>query len=174
MKKLLTLIVVALAMISISASADYTTNKTSVISVDPLDLINAGRINAIYETKFGNANNSLTINGSYWSWSEYGSAIGAGVSYRWYLDPFKEGKKALNGLSLGPRLDYYYWTWDFFAGYSDYSYSTLAIGGEVNYKWVFDNQWVVEPNIKFGIPILKESGGSYTSYGFGLNLGYAF
>ena len=158
------------ATLNINA-ASYTTSKGAVISVDPVDLIN-GRLNATYEKKLS-PSNSLTINGSYWMYNSYLNAFGVGASYRWYLDPFEEGKKAMNGLSVGPRLDFYYWSYDYLG--FDHSWSTLAIGAEVNYKWVFSDKWSVEPTIKFAIPILKEKGYDYyTNYGFGVNIGYCF
>lgn len=157
-------------------AADYTTPKSKVVSIDPIDLIN-GRINATFENKMS-ATNSFTINASYWSFNKYLSAGGVGASYRWYIDPFEEGKKSLNGLSVGPRLDFFYWTYDWSEWHMDnYSYTTLAIGGEVNYKWAFGDggKWIIEPSIKIAFPILKEKGyDHYTNYGFGVNIGYAF
>ena len=100
----------------------------------------------------------------------WASAFGIGGAYRWYFDPFSEGKSSLNGLFVGPRLDFFMWSW--YDG--EVTYSTLAIGAEVNYKWTFSNKWVVEPTVKFVFPVMIESGYSYTNYGFGVNLGYAF
>jgi hypothetical protein len=180
MKKLLIVMVAVMAICGASNSASaakFTTNSKSILSVDPVDLIN-GRVNVTYEMAdplFGGKNNSLTVSGSYWGYSEWLTAFGVGASYRWYLDPFDEGKRSLNGLSVGPRLDFYYWGYDYY-GFSD-SWSTLAIGAEVNYKWVFaKGKFSVEPTFKFTFPILKPDYGyfGYTNWGFGVNLGYAF
>ena len=166
------ILVLAFFTTTLLNAASYTTTKGAVISIDPVDFIN-GRINATYESKL-NAINSFTANATYWHWNKHGSAFGIGGSYRWYIDLFEEKKSALNGLSIGPRADFFFWSWSYDNPIlDDKTYSTFAIGGEVNYKWVFD-KWSVEPTIKFGIPLLKEKGYDYTSYGFGINLGYCF
>ena len=159
------------ATLTMNATPSYTTSKGAALVVDPVDLIN-GRINLTYEKKL-NSKNSFTINASYWNWADWLSAFGVGASYRWYLDLFEEGKTGMNGLSVGPRADIFFWSYD--AG-NTHSYSTVAIGGEANYKWVFgDGKWAVEPTIKLTIPIVKEKGYNYYSnYGFGVNIGYCF
>ena len=157
-----------------TSAAMYTTSKSKVVSIDPFDLINAGRINATYERKIS-AKNSFCINGSFWSFDEFRTAFGIGGAYRWYFDLFEEGKSSMNGLSVAPRLDLYYWSesWNNHL-LKDESYPTLALGAEVNYKWVFSDKWVIEPTIKLVFPVLKKSGHRYTNHGFGINLGYAF
>ncbi|MCL2039285.1 MAG: hypothetical protein FWG85_02520 [Bacteroidetes bacterium] len=176
MNRFITLLIVftfaAATLTTTTNAAEYTTSKSKVVSVDPLDLIN-GRINATFENKMS-AKNSFTVNASYWSYWDWLSAMGIGGSYRWYIDPFEEGKSALNGLSLGPRVDMFYWSSNF--EYDD-PWVTLAIGAEVNYKWAFGDggKWSVEPTIKFMFPVVKGKKYTYyTNYGFGVNLGYAF
>ena len=183
MNKFITLLIVftfaAASLTTIAADKNYTTSKNKVVSLEPFDFLFNGRINATFETKMG-ASNSLTINGSYWDLSKYWSAFGLGASYRWYLDPFEEGKKALNGLSVGPRIDFFFWTYDYssvISGHKSETSSSFAIGGEVNYKWAFGDggKWVIEPTLKLMFPVRKADGLSgYSSYGFGVNLGYAF
>jgi len=172
MNKFFTLLLAITLAASLSINAaSYTTKKGSVLSVDPVDFIN-GRINLTYEKKLS-TNNSFTINGSFWSYYSYLTAFGAGASYRWYLDPFEESKTALNGLSVGPRADIYFWSYDNHG--IDHSYSTVAIGAEVNYKWAFSDKWSIEPTIKFMFPVKKEKGYDfYRNYGFGVNIGYCF
>jgi len=161
------------ASLTVNAAALHSTNHASVISIDPLDLLFEGRITATYEQKLS-TRNSFTVNAIFWNHSKDAFAFGVGGSYRWYFDLFEEGKSSLNGLSIGPRLDFLFWDW---AGNDEKkaaSFSTLALGGEVNYKWVFDGKWSVEPTIKFVIPVLRKSGYSYTNHGVGVNLGYCF
>jgi len=169
------ILVAALLFTNTANAADFTTSKDKVVSVDPLDLLIDGRINATFEKKLS-PKNSFTVNATYWGYDKYATAFGLGASYRWYFDLFEEGKSSLNGLSVGPRLDFFFWNRSYNnPSLEDVTYSTLAIGGEVNYKWVFGGgKWAVEPTIKFVIPVLKESGYSYTNYGLGINLGYCF
>ena len=177
MKKFLALILVfSITVISftVNASTPFTTSENAVISVDPIDLLFEGRINATYEKKL-NVKNSFTMNATYWHYSSHGSAFGVGGSYRWYFDLFEEDKSALNGFSVGPRADVFFWNWNYDDPNSkNTTYTTLALGGEVNYKWVFDSKWSVEPTIKFVFPVVKQSGYKYTNYGLGVNLGYCF
>ena len=172
MKNFFTLVIAfVFTAATLGHAASYTTSKGAAISIDPIDLIN-GRVNLTYEKKLG-ANNSLTINGSYWSWASWLSAFGVGASYRWYIDPFDEGKTTMNVLSVGPRADFFFWSYDL--SYVDHTYTTFAIGAEVNYKWTFSDKWIVEPTLKLMIPVKKESGYDYyNNYGFGVNLGMAF
>ena len=169
-------VVTLFALVIQANAADYTTKKTKVISIDPLDLLFEGRINATFETKMS-PTNSLTINATYWNYTKYFYAIGAGASYRWYVDPFEEGKKGLNGFSVGPRAEFFSWTWDpGIKGWETESEITLSIGAEVAYKWTFSDKWVVEPIFKLGFPVKKPDWGgwSYTNWGLGVNLGHAF
>jgi hypothetical protein len=176
MKKFLTLAAVALlfACTAVTASAaSYTTGANNVISINPVGLID-GRLNATFEHKLA-PKNSLTVNASYWGLDDWASAFGIGASYRWYFDPFEEGKSAINGLSVGPRLQFYQWSYDYDLPYlEDFSYSSLSLGVEVGYKWVFSSKWVVEPTFNYAFPIMKKSGYSFADYGWGVNLGYAF
>jgi hypothetical protein len=179
MKKFLTLAAIAIFFACTAApasAASYTTGANNVISIDPLDLLISGRINATFEHKMS-AKNSLTINASYYSFSDWWSAIGVGASYRWYVDPFEEGKSALNGLSLGPRVQYFSWNWDGpDYGYGDWgNYSSFSIGVEVAYKWTFSSKWVIEPIFKYTFPVMKKDYGfTPDDWGLGVNLGYAF
>ncbi|MDR0926598.1 MAG: DUF3575 domain-containing protein [Ignavibacteria bacterium] len=175
MKKYFLLVAVALIFAWSSATtsaANYTTNAVNVISINPFSLID-GLLNVTFEHKLS-AKNSLTVNASYWGYESYATGIGIGASYRWYIDLFEEGKSATNGLSIGPRLQYYHWSYSWDNDWADFSYSSLSLGVEIAYKWVFDNKWVVEPTLNYSFPIVKKSGYSFTDYGFGVNLGYAF
>jgi hypothetical protein len=156
-----------------STAATYTTSKNKVVSVNPVSL-SYGKVNVSLESKMGTSN-SFTGTFGYWNWQYDYTAINIGVSYKWYIDAFEEGKNALNGLAIGPRLDYYFWN---YSGNNPYykEYSGFDIGAEVSYKWVFGNgKWAVEPLISFGFPILKNDYNyKPQNYGWGVNLGYCF
>jgi len=121
-------------------------------------------------------NNSFTVTAGYWDWGWDYYALNVGAAYKWYVDPFEEGKKSLNGLAVGPRLDFYYN--DYSGPYSNLyeAYSTFTIGAEVSYKWVFGSgKWAVEPLFNFSIPVVKKDYGfTPQSFGWGVNLGYCF
>jgi len=170
-------LLLAFSFAAVSPTVDaalYSTNKEAVFSIDPIDLLFEGRISAVYEKKLS-AKNSFTVNASFWDYDRNSSAFGVGASYRWYFDLFEEGKSSFNGLSVGPRLDGYFWNRRYNEpSKKDNSYSTLAVGGEVNYKWVFNDKWSVEPTIKFVIPIVRKAEYGYPNHGVGVNLGYCF
>ena len=158
-----------------AAAPEYTTSKNNVVSINPFPLM-WGQINVQLEHKMG-PKNSISVNAGYWSWSEYWAAFNVGASYKWYFDIFEENKSALNGLAVGPRIDFEYWQTSRDWGWLDYSnYPSLRIGAEVSYKWVFgDGKWAVEPNVKLTIPIMKKDYGfSPYNYGYGVNVGYCF
>jgi hypothetical protein len=181
-------IVIAISTMSLAANAqkttakaaapDYTTSKNNVVSINPVSLI-YGSINVSLEHKMG-TKNSISVNAGYWSRNEWWAAFNVGASYKWYFDAFEENKSALNGLAVGPRIDFEYWQtsrdWAWL-GLSEYDdYPSLRIGAEVSYKWVFgDGKWAVEPNFKLTIPIIKKDYGfTLQSYGYGVNVGYCF
>jgi hypothetical protein len=177
MNKFLTLLLVFVfgAATLTTNAAKYTTSKDKVVSLNPFALT-WGYFNVQLEKKMG-TNNSGTISLGYNYYWENWTGLYVGASYRWYLDPFEEGKKSLNGLSVGPRVDVVYWSIDSDYKWADYgSYLGITIGAEVSYKWVFgDGKWAVEPGFNFGIPLVKKNYGfSPQAYGWGVNLGYCF
>jgi len=178
MNKFITLLIVftfaAASLTTIAADKNYTTSKSKVVSINPLSLT-YGRINAALEMKMG-TDNSFTVTAGYWDWGWDYYALNVGAIYKWYIDAFEEKKSALNGLAVGPRADLFYNSYN--GRYaSDYdSYTTITIGAEVSYKWVFgEGKWAVEPNFSFGIPVTKKRYGySFQNWGWGVNIGYCF
>lgn len=144
------------------------------ISIDPLVFLINKVFNVTYEHRIGEAN-SLTIFGQYFSPNEWWTGYGIGASYRWYIDITKDGKRALDGFSVGPMVGFSYWTMDnvFWESQGWGSGGQLYIGGEVNYKFQFEN-WFIEPNIKYSFPIGDLVGLNYDYYGLGVNAGYAW
>ena len=144
------------------------------ISADPFEFLVFNVFNATYEQRLSR-NNSFTLFASYYNFSSDWTAFGIGASYRWYSDAFEDNKKALEGLSYGPMIRYSYWSFartDYYE-YEDYGGSYLVLGAEVAYKWIFDD-FVVEPNIKIGFPVLNVQHLGYDPYGIGINIGYAW
>jgi hypothetical protein len=150
-------------------AASYTTSKSKVVSVNPISLT-WGQLNLQYEQKIS-AKNSFTVDAGFWSPGGDWTAINIGAAYRWYFDLFEEGKGALNGLSVAPRVALSLWSnshahVDGFTG--------LSLGADVAYKWVFgEGKWAVEPVLRYGFGVMT---GAYTpqAYGFGVNLGMTF
>ncbi len=160
------LLVIALSFIP-TQRADAQARDHS-ITADPIGLA-FGLLNATYEQRVGNAN-SFTVFGSYWSYSEW-TAVGFGGSYRWYFN-LNDGKTPLEGLSAGPMISVGFWDWGGpFASFD--GGTSIAIGGELAYKWIF-NQFVVEPILRLNFNVADINGLDYRAYGLGVNLGYAW
>ncbi len=159
---------------TIQSSGGFMGRYAQAISVDPFVFLVNKVFNVTYEHRVG-ADNSLTGFLQYYKPLSYWSGVGLGVSYRWYIDITKEGKKALEGFSVGPLLGFTYWSLDNVL-YEDQGWGSgaqLFIGAEVNYKFTFDG-WFIEPNIKYSFPLGDLTGLDYTFYGFGVNLGWAW
>jgi hypothetical protein len=146
------------------------------ISGDPLDLLISKVFNATYEHQLS-AKNTFTVSASYYSYSDWWSAMGIGGSYRWYFPGlFNDGKNPIEGFSAGPMARVSFWSWD---GpdtpyYDDYTGDVyIVIGGEAAYKWVFDG-FVVEPIVRIGFGVTDITGLGYDAYGAGVNIGYAW
>jgi hypothetical protein len=144
------------------------------ISIDPLVFLINKVFNVTYEHRIGESN-SLTIFGQYFNPTSYWTGYGIGASYRWYIDIMKDGKRALDGFSVGPMVGFTYWTLDnvYWADQGWGDGGQLYIGAEVSYKFQFEN-WFIEPNIKYSIGIGELTGLSYDYYGLGVNAGYAW
>lgn len=135
------------------------------ISANPIGLA-FGLFNATYEQAL-NAENSFTVGANYWGYAGW-TAFGISGSYRWYL--FQDSEKMLKGLSFGPLVSFGMW------GYENDTYAnstSLSVGGEIAYKWVFDG-FVVEPNAQISFNVLSIDGLSYRPFGIGVSLGYAW
>ena len=146
-------------------------SKTQVISVDPLGLAYQLPLMLQYEYKAGPVN-SWAIRAHWWPSRDEGigswSGFGLGGAYRVYI----ADSRALTGLSVAPAADLLFFTQSL-NGVKQRSAIVGWIGGDIAYKWIFD-QFAVEPllglRIGFGgntapsyattlIPILAVSGG---------------
>lgn len=141
-------------------------NYNQSIGANPIGLA-FGLFNAKYEQQVS-AENSFTAEVIYWNFAGW-SAFGVGGSYRWYL--FQESEKALKGFSFGPYASVGFWS---FENATWGGGTSLAIGGEAAYKWVFDGGFMVEPIVNVNFNILNLDGLSYRPFGLGVILGYAW
>lgn len=150
-----------------TASARYSHN----ISGDLLNYLEVDRFDVTYEHQLS-AMNSFTIIGSWYDYSSYFDIFGLGASYRWYPKLFEDGKKSLEGFSVGPMITMVYWKYSYLS--RDDTYITFNIGGEAAYKWVF-NGFSVEPKITLLIQINKpDNFSTWKGVSLGCNLGYAW
>lgn len=141
-------------------------NYIHSITANPIALA-FGVLNVTYEQQIG-PKNSFTGFGSYWSFGDW-TAIGIGGSYRWYI--MADQANPIQGLSAGPLAAIGFWDYDT----DTYEGSTsLAIGGEVAYKWVFDGGFSIEPIAQISFNLLDIEGLSYRPVSIGVNLGYAW
>ncbi len=173
MRRILTTIVALMAIFVITGSANAQTQggyKYNV-SIDPIDLLVSDVLNANFEFKLSNSN-SFLVSASYYRYSDILTGFGIGGTYRWYFDLVKDGKKALEGFSVGPCARISYWSWDIANSESD---AYFTIGAEAAYKWIFDGGWSIEPifRISFGLTDVTYLS-DYNSFGLGVNLGYSF
>jgi hypothetical protein len=158
----------ALGISSTSASAQARpSSKGSVISLDVLGLAYGHPLTIQYEWRTG-PTNSWALRGYFWPTRDNFSAFGVGGAYRIYV----ADSRALTGLSIAPAADVFF----FSNSYADRTAMVIDIGGDLAYKWIFD-QFSVEPMFGLRIGI----GGSETaSFATGFqpvlsaNLGYAW
>lgn len=141
-------------------------NYTKSISANPLFLA-FGLLNATYEQQIA-PTNSFTVFGSYSSFASW-TAFGLGGTYRWYIMPDQE--QPIKGLSAGPLVGFEMWSYETDVYESSVS---LAIGGEIAYKWVFDGGFTVEPVAQIKFNLLDVEGLTYRPVAVGVNLGYAW
>lgn len=173
MRRILTSLVALFALLIMASSANAQGKNAYQynISIDPFDFVVSKTLNATFEYKLS-SENSFTIAGSYYKYNDWWSAFGIGGSYRWYIDLFKEGNRALTGFSVGPCARLSFWTWDAYGSTS--SETQLSLGGEAAYKWIFKGGWSVEPILRLTFGVLDVPGLDYGGWGAGVNLGYSF
>jgi len=158
------------------------------ISIDPFSLL--WGFSATFETKMSETN-SLTLSAMYASWGGGGwfgvtsyneTYFGVGASYRWYIvNWFWDKKKKhgpIEGFGFGPAVALGFYsgydgTWDINNGtFGKRTSPSVSIGGEASYKWVFAENWFLEPVVKLLITIPTYSRG-FGDYG-GINIGYTW
>ena len=168
--KLFVVLIIATLALSLPSKGVYAQSYNNAISANPIGLA-FGMLNATYESRLS-AVNTFTISGYYWKIVDW-TAFGFGGSYRWYLKLLQDNKKPIEGLSAGPALAIGFWKWDGPYGSTLDGGTSIAIGGEVAYKWVFDG-FVVEPIITIMFNAASITGLTYDPFRGGVNLGYAW
>jgi hypothetical protein len=169
----------SIAFLSTPAKAQYNNN----ISANPFALL-YGVFNITYEHKIDNLNSFTVFLQSYnTKYVEYWTGYGIGGSYRWYISPFKDKKRNLEGFSFGPVAVMSFWKSDYpqykIVGnknvfYENHSGSDLSIGGEAAYKWVWDG-FSLEPSINLMLDALTVDGRDNGNPLFlNLKIGYAW
>lgn len=132
-------------------------SKTQVFSVDPVGLILDDPLILQYEYKTGPVN-SWAFRALWWPYgtdiSYDWTAYGVGAAYRFYV----ADSRALTGLSIAPAAELLFFHGSFAGGASS-SKSGIAvwIGGDVGYKWIFDD-FSVEPMLGLRIGLGPSSG----------------
>jgi hypothetical protein len=168
MFKKFTIILSLALVVLLAASSSMQAKFNQSISGNPISLA-FGLFNATYEQQIA-PKNSFTVFGSYWSYSDW-TAGGFGGSYRFYL--IQETTRAIEGFSFGPFASVAFWSWNGY-GYSYDGGTSIAIGAEAAYKWVFSGGFMVEPIVQISFPLTNITGLSYHGTSVGVNLGYAW
>lgn len=176
MKARLLSLFILVALIMAVPAQDVEAKKKGAKSINSVVSLGLGTntIQAMYERRMSK-NNSFTVKGEYYYLYEFWNGYGLSVSYRWYLkDIFQDGKRPIEGLSAGPVARLTMWSYD--ADNLHYSYdggSSLSIGGEVSYKWLFNKKYTIEPLFEIGFNLLNPEGfGSMKPYGLSVSFGY--
>jgi hypothetical protein len=146
---------------------------TQVVSVDFLPLAYDGPLTFQYELK-ADPVSSWMFRLHYWPSPDPSgdwSGFGVGASYRFYI----ADSRALTGLSVEPAADLFFFNQTLF-GSSQRTAICFDIGGDIEYKWIFD-QFAVEPmlglRIGFG-PNIAPARAIGTEPVIGLSGGYAW
>jgi hypothetical protein len=154
-------------MVTQSYAQARPSSKENVISIDPLDLLLNGPLSLQYEMKAGPVNSWVARLHIWPKLTNTWSAFGVGGAYRWYI----ADSRALTGLAVDPAADIY-----FSSDAYGHNAVVLAIGGDISYKWIFD-QFALEPMFGFRIGFSPSSTvgiGTGGRASLNLNLGYAW
>lgn len=174
--KVRSLLLSTFALLLLCSGVTLSQNYRNALTLNPFGLF-IGTLNAQYENALS-GENSFTVRASAIMRtisSHDVSAFGLGGSYRWYLPP----NRAITGIWVGPSADLLFLKWKYSRG--DVSSTFFNIGGEIGYKWIFE-QYVVEPYLSLGLSLGKvesEDGkslayGNGIIYSVGLSLGYSW
>jgi hypothetical protein len=141
-------------------------SKGSMLSIEPLGLLGIGQFRLFqlqYEFRLSQ-DNSLALRAALLPAYAGVSGFGVGASYRFFV---ADGR-ALTGLNVSPGIDL------FLLSAGSASYQTIGIGGDLAYKWIFD-EWGVEPYFRLR-QNFAGSEGYYAGvdYGVGVWLGYCW
>jgi hypothetical protein len=146
---------VFLALFAVSFSASKTNAQarpspaTQVISINFIPALIDFPMSIQYEFK-ADPTDSWLLRLNYWpGLSSQWTGFGFGAAYRFYI----ADSRALTGLAVAPAADLYLFKQSQLSGGSGTrSAIAVAIGGDLTYKWIFD-EFAVEPivGVRYGI-----------------------
>ena len=173
MKKLVLLICVGLVLLAETAFAQ---NLNKAITIDPLDFVVSKKINLKYEQML-DRKNSFTVEFAFDDNQSTAPGFLIGGAYRWYLRHLIPVQtRGVEGFSVAPYARIGLYRRELNAETTDNEIG-LEIGGEIAYKAILWDCFVIEPMIRLGF---RPSGGSLhaTNKGFnpwpGVSIGYAW
>ena len=164
MKKLL-IVATALVMIANISFAQESPAKTKLFGVNPFGLL----IN-IYSGHYGmiinNGANELNFTFFYWKPLDELTILSGGAKYRIYKDG--NGK----GIFYGGTVNVMTISWDyepFFGPTETITGVAFTPGGEVGYRWSWDNSFTLAPSIGPGFTVgkIEASDGTEADFGSG-------
>lgn len=132
--KLVAGVLVAVAMLTSSndvLAQARPSAKANVLAVDPLGLLGINQLKNLslqYEFR-SSPTNSWAFRATLFPTSGNTSAFALGGAYRFFI----ADSRALTGLSVAPAIDAFFVTW------GDETYTAFGLGGDIAYKWIFDN-----------------------------------
>ncbi|MCK5741264.1 MAG: DUF3575 domain-containing protein [Chlorobi bacterium] len=177
MKAKLIGLLILVALIMTVPSQNVEAAKKGAKSVNSVVSLGLGinTIDIMYEKRMSKYN-SFTAKVEYYHRYENWNGYGLKASYRWYIkDIIQDGKNPLEGLSAGPFARYTMWSYSADNLHASFDGgSSMAIGGEVSYKWLFEGKWTVEPLVEIGLSLTDPEGfGTMSPFGLTVSIGYA-
>ena len=177
MKQIVILIISLFVIVNISFAQEVQT-KTKMFGVNPFGLL----IN-IYSGHYGQITNDganeLNFPFFFWKPTDELTMLGAGAKYRIYKDG--KGKGAFYGGTINVMS--ISWEYEDYFSAETITGVTFTPGGEVGYRWSWDNGFTIAPIIGGGLTIGKieasdgteaEFGSAGFAWSLGLGLAYMF
>ena len=177
MKQIVIFFISLLVIVNISFAQEVQT-KTKMFGVNPLGLL----VN-IYSGHYGQITNDganeLNFPFFFWKPTDELTMLGAGAKYRIYKDG--KGKGAFYGGTINVMS--ISWEYEDYFSAETITGVTFTPGGEVGYRWSWDNGFTIAPIIGGGLTIgkIEASDGTEAAFGsaglawsLGLGLAYMF
>ena len=182
MKKVVTILMVFIFLSNISFAQD-TSTKTKMFGVNPL-----GLIFDIYSGHYGlitnDGANELNFPFFFWKPLDELTMLGGGIKYRIYKDGNGKGifyAGTVNVMSISWDYETYDENWEWTT--ETITGVTFTPGGELGYRWAWDNGFTLAPTIGAGLTVgkIEASDGTEADFGsggfswtIGLGLAYMF
>lgn len=164
---------ILLTAVTVFAFTAMASAQSQVIKTNPLALA-FGNLNVTYETVLTSSSSlNLSANYQYRLLGVDVNAFGVGVGWRYFFTHAKKPVPA--GFYLQPQAAV------IFGNVGEYNYTTIGLGAEVGYQWIWDSGFVLDLGIGPMYRILSGdedeigfSGGSGVWPSATLAIGYAF